>query len=539
MRHVREPVRFADGVRWLCGEGVKSFLELGPDGVLSAMVRECVDGAAETGHGAGSDAAGPVLAPSLDGPVVAAPVLRAGRGEARSLLEGLGEVWEHGVEVEWARVFEGTGARRVGLPTYAFQRERFWLRGRAAGDAAAAGQERAEHPLLGAAVALADSEGWLYTGRLSLETHPWLADHAVAGVVLLPGTALVELALYAGGQLGCGSLRELVLEAPLVLDTRPPARPLAGSSTHPSQRAAVQVQVVVGEPDEAECRAVEVYARTQDAAAEGERAPWVRHATGVLAPEAEAAGDAAAAEATYPVVAAELTGAWPPPDAVEIDVEGIYDGLAGAGLEYGPAFQGLRAAWRRGDEVYAEVELDERRRDEAASFGVHPALLDAALHAASALDHALPVEGSGAPRLPFAWAGVNLHTTGATRLRVRLAPVGGSEEAGFSVVLGDEDGLVASVDSLRLRAAAVEGFGDIAGGQRDALFGVEWQPVGEVEGDRAAAIGASDVVVDCRGGADGVNGVLDRVSGALEAVQDWLGAKRERDGRLVMVTHGA
>ncbi len=527
VRHVREPVRFADGVQWLCGNGVGSFLELGPDGVLSAMVGE-----------------------SVEESVLAAPVLRAGREEARSLLEGLGEAWGHGVEIDWARVFAGTGARRVRLPTYAFQRERFWLHGRATGDAAAAGQERTEHPLLGAAVALADSEGWLYTGRLSLETHPWLADHAVAGLVLLPGTALVELALYAGGQLGCGTLRELVLEAPLVLDARPSADSSAGS------RAAVQVQVVVGEPDEAECRAVEIYARTQDAAAaDGERTPWVRHATGLLAPErtpamgdAAAAGTAAigsaaaagtsyaAAEPTHAAAAAELTGPWPPADAVELDVEGIYDGLAGAGLEYGPAFQGLRAVWRRGDEVYAEIELDERRREEADSYGLHPALLDAALHAASVLS---PAEDAPAPRLPFAWGEVNLHTTGASRLRVRLAPVGGGEEAGFSVVLGDEDGVVASIDSLRLRAAAVEGFDSGASWQRDALFGLAWRPAAESGGERATAIGESDVVVDCRGGAGGINDVLDRVSGALEAVQDWLGAEHERDGRLVVVTHGA
>ena len=514
-----------------------SFLELGPDGVLSAMVGECVAEAAEAEAGAGD---GPGGEPSGNGlpptTVAVAPVLRAGRGDVRSLWEGLGEVWAHGVEVDWARAFERPGASRVTLPAYAFQRERYWLApgNGLAGDAAAAGMERTEHPLLGAAVALAESDGWLFTGRLSLETHPWLADHVVAGVALLPGTAFVELALYAGGQLGSPCLRELVLEAPLVL----------------SEGAAVQVQIAVGEPDDAvpPARAVEIYARVEGATAEGERASWVRHASGVLAPAAATAIDGAptvlddgarkpedATTAMEDAAAAELAGEWPPPDGVELDVDGIYDGLAGAGLEYGPAFQGLRGVWRRGEEVFAEVELGEAQEREAGSFGLHPALLDAALQAVAALAPAATAPDAGAPRLPFAWSGVNLRATGATRLRACLSPRG----EGVSVVLADEHGVVASVDSLTLRAAAVGELGAAAGGQRDALFGLEWLPAGEVQGDRAAALGESDVVVDCRGETDGVNGVLDRVNGALEAVQNWLGAERAADERLVVVTHGA
>ncbi len=517
VRHVREPVRFADGVRWLRGEGVGSFLELGPDGVLSAMVGECVARAAQGDAGAGDSArdepSGGGLPPT---PVAVAPVLRAGRNEARALWEGLGEVWAHGVEVDWARALERPGAGRVTLPVYAFQRERYWLAPGSgfAGDAAAAGMERTEHPLLSAAVALAESDGWLFTGRLSLETHPWLADHVVAGVALLPGTAFVELALHAGAQLGSPCLRELVLEAPLVL----------------SEGAAVQVQIAVGEPDDAvqPARAVEIYARAEGATAEGERAAWVRHASGVLA----SASDAEAA----PV---ELSAEWPPPGAAELDVDGIYDGLAGAGLEYGPAFQNLCGVWRREDEVFAEVELGEAQEREAGAFGLHPALLDAALQAVAVLAAASTAPDAGAPRLPFAWSGVNLRATGATRLRACLTPHG----EGVSVVLADERGVVASVDALTLRAAAVGELGAAPGGQRDALFAVEWLPAGEIESERAAALGEADVVVDCRGENDGENNgakaVLDRVNGALEAVQEWLGAERTAGARLVVVTHGA
>ena len=267
LRHVRQTVRFMDGVRWLAGQRVRSFLELGPDGVLSAMTRDCLAGAED------------------DAAVVAVPALRAERPEARALLSAVGEVWAHGADVAWGQVFAGSGAKRVALPTYAFQGRRYWLQAQATdvGDAASMGQAAASHPLLGAAVALAEDGGWLFTGRISLATHPWLADHAVMGVVLLPGTAFVELALHAGGELGCERLGELTLEAPLVLP----------------KRGAVQIQVSLGplevapngapngplDASRAGGRPLAIYSRPEPAVDGGvsdEEAQWTRHASGVL-----------------------------------------------------------------------------------------------------------------------------------------------------------------------------------------------------------------------------------------------------------------
>jgi acyl transferase domain-containing protein/NADPH:quinone reductase-like Zn-dependent oxidoreductase/acyl carrier protein len=481
VRHVRETVRFCDGVRSLRAHGVGSFLELGPDGVLSAMVHECVaDGESAGGSGAEESS------------FAAVSVLRAGRGEVGTLLEGLAAVWVRGVGVDWARVFEGSGARRVALPSYAFQRARYWLDSTRWGtsDAGAVGQASADHPLLGAAVALVESDGWLFTSRLSLDAHPWLADHVVMGQVLFPGTAFLEIALHVGGPLGCERVEELTLHAPLVL----------------GGERGVQLRVSVGEPDESGRRALSIHSRPECSAADGLWAgeEWTEHAQGTLgsielaAPDLSARAQPAASAGSQEPNAgmASLTGAtWPPPDAEPVEVDDLYDELSDGGLEYGPAFQGLRAAWRRGDEVYAEVALPDEQRAEASRFGVHPALMDAAMHGLAASPLNPEMGGGEGVWLPFSWSGVELHSAGASVLRVRMSSVGVNE---ISVTVAEESGaLVASVDSLVLRAASAERLHDVAGGYRDSLFDVKWTevPVGSTASDatvRWAVLGWDD-----------------------------------------------
>ena len=446
VRHVRETVRFADGVGFLHAEGVRTFLELGPDGVLSAAGAECVpDGDVDDDGGGGS---------------VFVPVLRSGRQpDVESLFAALGRLWTRGGRVDWPAVFSGTGARRVDLPTYPFQRRRYWptIAPAPAGDVGMAGMTSPRHPLLGAAVALADGDGILFTGRLSVQTHPWLADHEISGVVLVPGTALLEMAIRAGDQVGCDTVEELTLQNPLALP----------------ERGAVAVQLTVGGPDESGRRPIGIYSRLEDAADDA----WTRNAAGFVAE----GGD-------EPATTAADSSVWPPAgaEAVDLDVDGFYEGLALGGFGYGPTFQGLRAAWRRGEDVFAEVAFPDGAGSPAdpTRFGLHPALLDAALHAVGLGSFLTSADGQdrGRGHLPFSWNDVTLHATGASVLRVRLSPAAmpGSGDAGGGIALTVADGAgrpVASVGSLVLRPVSPEHVRAAGTAGQGSLYRITWVPV--------------------------------------------------------------
>ncbi|WP_432048997.1 SDR family NAD(P)-dependent oxidoreductase, partial [Streptomyces asiaticus] len=424
-RNLRQTVRFDETVRVLLADGFQVFIEASAHPVLAMGVEQTAED-----HGTRVTAVGS---------------LRRDEGGLERFMTSVAEAYVGGASVDWARLFAGTGAKRVDLPTYAFQRTHFWLESEAtdaAGDVASVGLDPAEHPLLGAAVPLPDSDGFLLTGRLSLRTHPWLADHAVLGRAILPGTAFVELASRAGDAVGCDRLEELTLEAPLVLP----------------DEGAVQVQLVVSGPRHQDGqREFSVYARRDDVP----NASWTCHAKGVLALNSSAIDGT-----TGP--AAELK-AWPPAGAEAVETAGFYEDVAATGLAYGPVFRGLRAVWRKGDEVFAEVALPEEARADAARFGLHPALLDTALHAWLVCAASRP-EQDGI-RLPFVWSGVSLHATGASSLRVRLAPAGTD---GMSVLVADTAGTpVATAEALVTRPVSEAQLASSAD-DGESLYRVEW-----------------------------------------------------------------
>ncbi|MER5352643.1 SDR family NAD(P)-dependent oxidoreductase, partial [Kitasatospora sp. NPDC002551] len=511
-RNIRDTVEFEQAARELLAAGFTGFVECSPHPVLLTALQEIAEDA-------GTE-------------IAAVGTLRRDEGGARRFVTSLAQAQVQGIEPDWEAVFAGHGARRVELPTYAFQRELYWLdRPAPGGDVSTAGLDPADHPLLGAAVALAGADGHLFTGRLALRTHPWLAHHTALGTPVLPGGAFVELAVRAGDRVGYERIEELVVEAPLAL---------------PAQGAVViQVRLGAAEDDR---RTFEVFARPEQDGTEQDRAeqagaeqPWQRHATGLLA-----AGGGAAEPFDL--------AAWPP---------------AGAAPVEGERADGITALWRLGDEVYAEVALTEDTAGEAALFGLHPALLEAALGAADALGREDGAAGAGQEgRLAFAWKGVSLHATGASALRVRLTPTGPD---GMSLALADPTGRpVAAVEEVALRATRPE---ELRGGRpafHRSLLRVDWSPVrgGGSPGSRRWAVLGDDglalragltlpafdpdadltevpeaVLVACAPPQDAAAGTAEAVREvthrALALAQRWLADERLASCRLVFVTRGA
>ena len=518
---LRAPVEFDRAVRVLAGSGHRVFIEVSPHPVLAGPVEQILD---DTGGG--------------DAAVVTGTLHRHDGGPGRFALS-LARAHVHGAGVDWAGVLGGGTV--VELPTYAFQRRRYWTRpsGVAAGDVVSAGLGAVGHPLLGAVVELAGGGELVLTGRVSLLSQPWLAGHVVGGEVLVPGSALVEMAVRAGQVAGCGRVEDLTLEAPLAV----PAR------------GGVQVQVSVAAPDESGGREIQVHARTEDSA------PWVRHASGLLSPSGEDLPDAG------------VFRAWPPEGALPVEVP------AGA--------VGVRAAWRGEGEVFAEVGLPEELAADARAFGLHPVLLDMALAAADLAGDGGDGEGPGVVRMPFAYTGIRLHAPGAGVLRARLRR---GPDGAVSVTAADDGGVpVIAVESVVSRAVPAAAPAGADAGQ--ALYGVDWIPVPPVPpgpavvavigpdqlglarglaqagitvraypglADLAAAAASGDGVPDLvlaaaagdspdngpdDGGDSSGGGVAGRarvVAGrVLVLVQEWLAEEGLGGARLVIVTRGA
>ncbi|MEK2479669.1 type I polyketide synthase, partial [Streptomyces noursei] len=507
--HIRCPVRFYDAIRTLERHGTDAYLELGPDAVLATMAREC-------------------LGDDVDEEAIH-PLMRRGRSETTTLYTALAA----SATTDWSAAFPG--ARLVELPTYAFQRQRYWLAPPPApSDAAGLGLEPVSHSLLGAAVEMADGTSTLFTGRVSTRTHSWLADHVIGGTVLVPGAALVELALRAGERTGCGMLADLAIQAPLVL--------AADGDAH--------LQVQVGDADDSGRRPISIHSRPNGPEVDRK---WTLHASGTLA-----ADDGAVPE---PMTV------WPPQSAEAIDMDEAYERLAERGYQYGPNFRGLRAAWRVGSDVFAEVAL-EAQQPSSGQFGIHPATLDSALHM-------LVLDADGQTLLPFAWEEVRTHGVMGSTARARLSP---AADGSVRVLVTDERGApLLSVGSLTLRPVDTDQLAAVRGESLMLVPSWSRQPVEaalRILPDACAFLGdppedfADDIAIprfadlaDLRrrvaegmavpeqvivavrppatGRADAAQAAHDCAHHALTLVQEWLVGGGLVGSRLVVVTSGA
>ncbi|MFD6357744.1 SDR family NAD(P)-dependent oxidoreductase [Nocardia tengchongensis] len=485
-RNLREPVRFQPAVQALLEDGHDVFVEASPHPLLTVGIEQTSD----------------LLAGA--NPVTVVGSLRRDDGGLDGFLRSAAQLEVSGVAVDWEALLGPAPGAGVSLPTYAFQRRRYWLDGASTrGDASSLGLSATGHPLLGAVVESPDGDGVVLTGRVGLATHPWLADRAVDGVVLFPETAYLELVLRAAEEVGCALVRDLTLLNPLVLH----------------DEIGTQVQVVVEGADEIGCRSVSVYSRAETA--EGR---WALHAQGVLGIQGEPDADAGWA-------------VWPPAGAVAVPSDGP------------------RSVWRCGADLFVEVAAPPTLT-EASRFGVHPALLESALH--GQLVDADP--DAGQVKSPVRWQGVTLHATGASLLRARITPVPGEADA-VSIRVADAAGqMVLTARSMTVQE--VSSAQPAAFSVRDGLRGVQWTPLTtpdtppvDAETFRDAGVFGSRVqneavpvpavvvfdrgVDDAGAGGDVPNRVRTATHEMLGVLQAWLGGSRCAASTLVVVTHGA
>ncbi|MDX3229721.1 SDR family NAD(P)-dependent oxidoreductase [Streptomyces sp. ME19-01-6] len=442
--NLRQPVRFADAIDALLADGYRVFVEASAHPVLVPGMQECFEAAGDAGAAA-----------------IALGTLRRDEGGPERLCRALAEAHVAGAPVGWDAWF--AAGRAVPLPPYAFQRERYWLPTEpgAAGDGAAviagAGLTPVGHALLPAAVRLPDG-GLVLNGRLPEAGRAgWLGEHLVAGVALLPGTVLVEWVLRAADEAGCAGVEEMALQVPVAL-------PASGG---------LVVQVVVDAADAEGRRAVRIHSRPEEDA--GRPDAWICHVSATLL-----VGE--------PAPPRGLDGAWPPPGARPVPVDGFYERAQAAGYGYGASYRGLRGVWRDGEDTLAEVVLPEEAAGQVGGFGVHPALLDAAMQPVLLAGHLDDAAGAaGSVLLPFIWSGVSLWAGGATRVRVRLSRLPGDV---LRVLVADATGApVLSAEAVALRETSVEQL-RAASRARGAhgLYAVEWTQPGPQAGAEPVSV---------------------------------------------------
>jgi mycoketide-CoA synthase len=425
-RNLREPVRFHDRVVERLAAGECTFVELSPHPVLAPAITDTL------AQAAGRTQSAVII------------TLHRDRPDQDSVAITLAQLHNHGHSPSWSALYPH--ARTVGLPTYAFEHRHYWLAPAPTGDASGLGLDRAEHPLLGAVATLADEDQVMVSGRLSPSTQEWLAGHQVNDTVLFPATGFIEVILRAGELAGCPVIDELILHSALTL----------------SEQVPTDLQILVQPLEQHGQRTFSLHSRT------GGQHPgaWTLHASGALSAHQPAAGS-------------PFT---PAPGAEALDQDDFYERLAERGYRYGGPFRSLRGIGTdpaRPEVVYAEVALPADT--DVTGYGIHPALLDAALHPlASVLDGAGEAD-SALLRLPYAFSGITLYATAATQLRIQLTRTG---EDKFELHATDPTGApVITISALTLRAVSDQ-IGQPTSMARlsDSLFELTWRSVPDLPG---------------------------------------------------------
>ncbi|PTA42377.1 SDR family NAD(P)-dependent oxidoreductase, partial [Micromonospora sp. RP3T] len=410
--NLRQPVQLHPTITTLLHHGHTTYIEPSPHPTLTTALTDITH---TTTH-----------------PTTITGTLRRDHHNPTTFLTNLAHLHTTGHPTTWPTT---TNPHTINLPTYPFQHHHYWL------------NPQSQRPLLEPAIDLPDGRTE-FVGKISIRTHPWLADHAVEETVLVPGAAIAEMALQAAAHGPATTVGELTLHTPLF----------------PPEHGEADLRLSVDPVDGSGARTFSVHART-----DGDPA-WTTHASGVLTPT---------------VPSPPAGGAGIPADASPLPVDDLYEQLADAGYRYGPSFRGLQAAWRHGDDVYAEVVLPAPAEPDG--YGIHPALLDAALQTV------FLTGGTDELRLPFAWRDVTLTAGGADRLVVH-ARVSGPDT--LSLTLTDRAGQpVATIGAVTTRPLPEGSVDRGRAAVARSLLGPGWEPAAPVgaPAGRLAVLGGGAV----------------------------------------------
>ncbi len=432
-KHTRQGVRFSDGIKVLHQEGYHVFLEVGPAPTLLGMARRCWP---------------------ADTNAVWLPSLRPGRDDWAQMLESLAQLYVHGQQIEWESFEHDTKDlhERVHLPSYAFQRQRYWLdfSKRTEGASALKSENMSNHPLLGRRLLTALP---VFKSQLGSSSISYLKDHRIHDVVLLPATAYIEIAMAAAHEALGGdhySVEDIVFHEALPLsDNRSRTIQIALSLTR--EGASFQFFSREGETTEEQ---------------------WQMHAAGHIKLQPS---DTMIERVSLPALQARLTE--------PMSVEAYYQHLATVGAGYGPAFRGLQQIWRSEGEALGKMELPEALTAEAGSYFMHPALLDACIHLLGAAVPGANELESGENHIvyvPIGCESVQTFITGQAAVwgHARLQPVEQLREKTLAgdLTLFDETGsVVAVIQGLKLQQVDRQTLQRVIQGQLDDwLYEVEW-----------------------------------------------------------------
>jgi acyl transferase domain-containing protein/acyl carrier protein len=467
---LREPVRFATATQELLRHGVTTLLEVSSHPVLTLAMEATAE---DSGLGA---------------TVAVIGSLYRDQGGLGRFLTSAAEVEVAGATVDWTPSFSEC-AEETSLPTYAFQRDRYWLQPATAGTV---------HPFLHTVSDNADGSR-VWAGRLSFDEQPWLRDHMLQDVAVFPGAAFAELALWSGLEVGCPLVHELNLHTPLVLP----------------DEGTIEIRVHISPLDDQARRGLLIESRTRHRHSTPEQ--WRCHA------EAEISATAVAS------TPAQLEP-WPPTGATPVHIAGLYERLSRDGYRYGSLFRGLNRIWTTPDAVYAEVSLAEQLYENAESFVIHPVLLDAALHSVLATRPA-DVRDDAEPQpllVPFLWRDIAIADGDYRALRVRLTP---AEPDAVSLAFVDRHGNAAGrIGVLELRSLDQDQLSDITG---QHMYRIEWRPA-RLESARRTDV---PTLFHCPTGSD-AQAVLQATAAVLAAIQEQL-RDAVTSAKLAIITQGA